>query len=847
MLRLTIRNLLARKLRLVMSTLAIVLGIGFLTGVMTFSHGLGATFDNIVQGSTPDATVAVTSNQSSTMEPTSSTKTLRPADVDDLAALPQVANAEGSVDGYGAFLLDHDGRLYGGQGAPTLVYNTTSVPNMAGEPMMTLASGSMPTRPGQVVLDTTTTEQAGYHLGDDVSIILPSGETKKLRLIGTATLTGGGTAGATIVLLETGQAQVFFLGGADVFTSILLQAADGVSQQQLADAASSVIPSGFTATTGDDLVEQSQDQINQFLSVISIFLITFALIAIIVGGFIIFNTFTILISQRVHESALLRALGASRRQITQSVILEAVIMGLLGASVGLVVGLLLARALAAAFLAVGLDIATDVLTLTPSTAIWAYVVGLVVTMIAAWLPAHRAGKVAPVAALRDDLVVQEASLRWRTIGGTMAVLVGVALAVIGLIGGPGNDALWIGAAAVIWVITAAILAPVIGHPLLLGLRWLYGKIFGTPGRLAAENAIRSPRRTGATASALMIGLAVVSAVGVLAASLSATVDDLIAKEFPSDFVVQTPTYAGFPTTIGDQLAVVDGVADVARQQVVPASTPSLPSLNYVAAVTEDFVDTSGLEVHEGSGILTGDRALITADTAAALKLTVGDALDLHFPGNAHSRVRIGGTFTTATVDAQILVPMSAADTAGVQRSDNALTIRLAPDADADAVRQQMDQVLQPYPMVLLMDKEAMADAMKNQLNQLLYMIFGLLALAIIIAIFGIVNTLGLSVMERTREIGLLRAVGLARSRLRAMITLESVAIAALGAILGMAVGVIIGVLLRQSLRADVTVLAVPMRSLGLFLLVSIVIGVLAAVFPAIRASRMKVLDAIAQE
>lgn len=846
MLKLTWRNLVARKVRLLMSTLAIVLGIGFLAGVMTFSNGLGATFDNIVEGSTSDGVVRPEGEVSFQASGAGTESLLAPADIDKLAALPEVEAVSGDVVGTGAFVLDGDGKLIGGQGAPTLAFNYAPGVNMEGEDILLLKSGEWPDAAGEVVLDEAAADQGGYEVGDEVTLVVPFGEPRReVELVGTATFNGGGTAGAILVLLETGQAQEIFLEGQDAFNTATLTAAPGVSQRELADAAKAVAPAGFTAVTGDEVVEESQDQIGQFLDVISYFLIAFAVIAIVVGGFIIFNTFSILVSQRTRESALLRALGASKKQVTRSVLIEALIMAVVGATLGILLGLALAQGLAALFNAIGLQISGDVLTLTTGTAVAAYSVGIVVTMLAAFVPARRAAKVPPVAAMREDHVVQEKGMHLRLVVGSVALAIGTALAIIGLVGAPGNDAIWLGAGSVIWIITVAALAPVVGHPVLVACRGLFGKLFGMTGRLAGENALRNPRRTGATASALMIGLAVVSAVGVLAASLLATNDALIDKEFRSDFLVQSPTFQGFPTSIGDQMEEVDGVALVTRMQGSVVSIDE--EQDYVIGVDDAFSDVYPLEIVAGEQSFADGTVMLNRDKATDLGVWVGDAVELAFPGGKTVEPEVVGVYEPTAVVAGVTVPMSLLTEAGLKRNDVTLSVNVDEGADVEAVHEELDEVVEALPIVAVQDKDQFAESISAQVNQLLYMIYGLLALAVVIAVIGIVNTLGLSVLERTREIGLLRAVGLSRRKLRRMITLESVAIALLGAVLGLAVGLLIGVLMRQSLSDDLTELALPIPSLIIFLVVAVVFGVLAAIVPAIRASRMKVLDAIATE
>jgi putative ABC transport system permease protein len=721
---------------------------------------------------------------------------------------------------------------------------------MAGEQVLELSAGDWPAKPGEITLDTSSAERGGYEVGDTVTMVVPTAETmRKFTLVGTADFNGGGTAGATLVLLDTQEAQEIFLDGQDAFTSVSLTGADGVSQTELAKAADAVVPEGFTAVTGDKVVKETQEQIGQFLDVISIFLTTFAVIAIVVGAFIIFNTFSILVSQRVRESALLRALGASKKQVTRSVLVEAFLMALVGATLGLVLGLGLSRLLAGLFRSFGLDIAGDVLTLTTGTVVSGYVVGILVTMVAAFVPARRAAKVPPVAAMRDDLVVQERGMGRRLVLGTVAMVIGVALAAAGLVGAPGTDAIWIGAGAVIWVITTAVLAPVAGKPVLVACRAVFGRLFGTAGRLAGENALRNPRRTGATASALMIGLAVVSAVGVLASSLSATQDAIVDDQFTSDFLVQTPTFQGFPSQFGDRMEKVDGVSLVSRQQGTPVSVEvdGKPDQTFAIGVDQGFFDIYELTMLDGTDAITGHQVLLSQSRADDLDAGVGDTVKVQFPGGRTIPLEVQGVFEDTPTTGGLTMPLSVLADAGLKRSDSTVSIMVADGADRELVKRDLDDVVKDLPILSVQDKEEFKELISGQVNQLLYVIYGLLALAVVIAVIGIVNTLGLSVLERTREIGLLRAVGLSRRRLRTMITLESVAIALLGAVLGMVLGLVIGVVLRESLKDDLTQLSLPISSLLVFLVVAVIFGVLAAIVPAVRASRMKVLDAIATE
>ena len=846
--RLTIKNLLARKVRLIMSTLSIVLGVGFLTGVLTFSNGLQSTFDGIIEGSTTDGIVRPVGSESMAEGTTTDESVaLTPADVEKLRALPEVKQAEGNIDGQGMYLLDPNKKLIGAQGAPTIAFNYFESVNLKGEETLLLEQGKWPTKAGEIVLDQGAAERAGYKVGDTVIFIPPYAKppTETAKLVGTANFNGGGTAGATLAIFDTKEAQRLFLGGKDVFTSVALTAADGVSQKELAAAAKKVVPPSFTAVTGDQVVKESKKAVGQFLGVITQFLIVFALIAIVVGAFIIANTFNILVAQRVRELALLRALGASRKQVTRSVLLEAFLMSVIASTIGILLGLGLARGLAGLFRAVGLDIAGEALTLTAPTIITAYVVGVLVTMVSAFVPARRAAKVAPVAAMRDDSAVAEGSLRRRFLIASVVSLLALGAALWGLAGAPGNDTAWVGAAAVIWILTLAAVSPIIGRPVLQLARIVFTKLFGATGQLAGENALRNPRRTGATASALMIGLALVSAIGVLAASMNASAEKMVDDQFTADYLVQGASFTPFPTSIGDAIEETEGVAKVSRQQIVPVKLGD--KTLWVAGVTPDFKDIYSLDAKSGKIDLGKNNVLLSTDRAKELGLKVGDELKTQLPGNRKLVARVAGIFEPTPVTSSIVVPMQTVSDLGVERTDSDVSVMAADGVDKKALKKRLDKVVEDVPIVTVNDKEGFSKIIRSQINQLLYMIYGLLALAIIIAIIGIVNTLGLSVIERTREIGLLRAIGLSRARLRRMITLESVAIALLGALLGMALGLVIGVLVRQTLTDQLTELSLPYGSLAVFLVLAVIVGVMAAIIPAIRASRMKVLDAIATE
>jgi putative ABC transport system permease protein len=364
------------------------------------------------------------------------------------------------------------------------------------------------------------------------------------------------------------------------------------------------------------------------------------------------------------------------------------------------------------------------------------------------------------------------------------------------------------------------------------------------GRLAGENALRDPRRTGATASALMIGLALVSTIAVMAASMNKSVQDLVDDQFSPDFIAQTTTFAPFSTAIGDQMSQVDGIATVSRQQMI--DTKIGKDSETIGAVDGDFSDVADLKAEKGSADIT--KAIVVTESKADDEgWKVGQELTLSFPGGKKVTLPIGGIVEDNVMAFGVNVPLDVVEKAGLQRQDNALNIVLADGADSATTLKALEKIADENPLVSVNDKEGFSEEIRGQVNQLLAMIYGLLALAIIIAIIGIVNTLGLSVLERTREIGLLRSIGMTRRQLRRTITLESVAIALLGAVLGLVLGLVYGILLQRVLDDDLPSLGVPLGQLVVFAIIAVIVGILAAVIPAVRASRLNVLTAISTE
>ncbi|MGZ5373533.1 MAG: ABC transporter permease [Aeromicrobium sp.] len=851
MLRVSLRNLLARKVRLLLSAFAIVLGVAFVAGSFVFTDTMGKSFDNIVEGSLTDATARLAGVDAGSTESSFNidARTISAASVDKLAGTPGAARVDASIDGMGLFVVRKDGKLLGGTGAPTLAFNYTDTPNLNGDPMVSFAEGRAPKVSGEVAIDKRSADAAKYKLGDTVTMVTAGDKPRiKAKLVGYADFAGGGLAGATLVFFDTRTAQDIFLGGADAYTSVGLTAEPGVSQKQLAAAAQKLLPEGLEAVTGDTIAAEVKGIVDTALGFLNTFLLVFAAIALVVGTFLIINTFSILVAQRSRELALLRALGASRRQVTRAVLIEALAVGLIGSTLGLLAGFALAAGLKTLFARFGLDLSGTSLVFEPRTAIVAYAVGILVTLFAAYLPARRAAKIAPVAAMRDDVALPESSIHRRVVVGATLVAAGSALLGSGLFGEfDGNTTTTMVGGGILGVlIGVALLSPVLGRPVLNALGAVYRKAFGTVGNLATQNALRNPRRTAATASALMIGLALVTTMSVLGASINKSIDVGVKEQFTTDYLVSNAIGQPFSATIGEQIAEVDGVGQSSAQQETVFKIKG--STVYGTAVDSDSLNAIfRLKYLKGTKQLGPGEIALDEDAAVRYDAKVGDTVTLQFT-SGDLKAKVVGIYESTYVVGSALIPLSTVTDAQLKRADSGISVNAAPGVDKKELGKRIEAVTKPFPTVTVQNQEDFAEAQRTQVNQLLYLIYALLGLAIIIAVLGIVNTLALSVIERTREVGLLRAVGLSRRQLRRMVRLEAIAIAVLGALLGVVMGIVFGVVLQRSASDQgITDLGIPWVRLLVFVLVSALVGILAAVLPARRAAKLNVLNAISTE
>ncbi len=843
--RTTYRNLLAHKIRLALSGLAVVLGVAFVAGTLIFTDTLGQTFDDLFESTAADVNVsrAAAFDQGLAGTGAGGTASYVPADlVEEIAAVDGVAAVEGSVQAEGVYILDANGEVLDTGGAPGLGITWDTEKSLSPN---TLVDGRAATGPDEIMIDIDSAEKAGHRVGDTISVLTP-GPRVDAELVGTFRFGEGGLAGASLTAFDTATAQEL-LTAPGQFTGIGVAAAEGVDNDELADRVADVVGADYDVRTATEQAESLASDFSDALQFINVFLLVFAGIALFVGSFIILNTFSMLVAQRTQELALLRALGASRGQVTRSVLAEALAVGVVGSTLGLLGGYGIATGLRALFGSFGLTLDGN-LVLAADTVLWAYVVGVLVTIVAAYLPARRAALMPPIAAMRDDVVVSHRGLRRRTVIGAVLAGAGILALAGGTLtedGGTGASLVGLGALALILGVTA--LSPVLAGPFLRSVGAVLPRIWGTTGRLAQENAVRNPRRTAATASALMIGLALVSAFSVIGASTNASIDRLVAGSLRAEFVVSSAVGQPFSPDIAARLTELDDVGAVLPLRWGQAQLDGETAL--LTAVDPDALDASiELTWAGGSADGLGDGGLVVDEaTADGRGWAVGDTVEVLTLDGRRQELVIGGVFEANQVVGTTVVSLDSLTAAGGLALDRFLFVDLADGVSPADARPQLDGVLDAYPIVDLKDQTEFQDQQKGQVDQLLLLINAMLVLSVLIAALGIVNTLAMSVIERTREIGLLRAVGLSRAQLRRMVRLEAVIISVYGAVLGVVLGTLFGVALSRSLADQgITELVVPLPRMAVFLLLAAVIGVLAAVGPARRAARLQVLDAISR-
>jgi putative ABC transport system permease protein len=850
--KVTRKGLRAHKLRFALTALAVLLGVAFMSGTMVLTDTIRKTFDDLfadIRDGT-DAYVRSADAIESDFGPTQRAR-ISAGLLPEIEAVEGVKDAEGEVDFY-AQLVDKDGDTIGNpeQGPPALGLKWNAVPEL--NPWELEPGGSPPETTDEVVIDKRSADEGDFEVGDR-AILLTQNPPREYEISGIVKFGDADSPGGATVALFTLEEAQRITGAENQFSAISVVAESGVSEEQLRDRIRAVIDdSQIEVLTGAEITAEDQDEIQDALQFISIPLFVFAGIALLVGAFIIFNTFSIVVAQRTREMALLRAIGASQRQVTLSVLAESLVIGLLASALGLAAGVGLSILLKAALDAFGFDIPSTGLVVSSTAVVVSVVIGTFITVVSAVMPAWRAARVPPIAAIRDVAIERARSVLRRAVIGGGVFAMGTALLLLGLFGDTSNGIYAVAFGALLVFIGATVLGPVFAKRSCEIIGWPVARLRGVTGNLARENAMRNPQRTSATAAALMFGVAIVGFFTVFASSLKASVNAQVDRAFTSDFVLTTGGFGGGPGFSPELPQEVAALPEVEASSAlrfgdadVEGSDEFMVALD--PATAEELFE---LDPREGSlADLTADGIAVAAREASSKGWRIGSEVEVRFPNGART-LTVEAIYGVGQREGLTDYAMSIDGfRAGYPEDlDNQVYVKLADGVSANEGRAALERVAAPYPQVEVQDSAEFKESFSEMVNQILGLVYVLLILAIFIALIGIANTLALSVYERTRELGLLRAVGMTRRQLRSSVRWESVIIAVLGTLIGLAIGVFFGWAVITALRDEGFEEFAP--SVGQLIMIVIaagIAGVVAALFPARRAAKLDVLRAITTE
>ncbi len=851
MLRLSLRDALAHRARVAATLIAVVLGVGFMSGTLVLGDTVGAGFDRVFADVYARIDAVVRSSDEIETNFGGERANVDEALVPVVADVPGVAAVSGQIQGE-LQVIGPDGEPLreARRGIPTLGLNWIDAPELNG---WTLVEGTPPGADDEVVLDRATARDGAYGIGDPVTVVVPRG-TVEMTVVGIGRFGElDNYSGAPAVLLSTAAAQNL-LGEPGRFEWISVAADDDVGEEELAASLREAIgpDAGAEVLTGEAFTTETQNVFGRFIDTFTYLLFGFGIVAMFVGMFIIYNTFTIIVAQRTRELALLRAVGASRRQILGSVVAEALVIGVVASGVGLVFGIGVAQGLRAVLDAAGLSLPDTPLDVRATRLLLPVVLATGMTVIAALSPAVRATHIPPVAAMRDVAIDRPSRLGVRLVVGAAFLVASLELVRRGLAADDRLAVAWVLAASIPAFLVVASLGPFLARPLARVLGAPFARLRGVTGQLARENSLRNPTRTATTAVALTIGVGLISVIAVAGESLSASVDAAIDQGIEADLVVTAQSFAGVSPELARELAEVPEVevATGVRFENVEVDGERA----FVGAVDPSAITrVVDLDVRAGDLGALGDRELAAAEVVAAREgWQVGDPVAVRFVGGEEEEFRIGAVFASETFQrgGGILMSQAAFDAAvrDNEQADQQVYVVLRDGVTAEEARPALDAVMARYPTADLDDVEAFKDAQAEQITQQLSFLYALLGLAVIVGIIGVVNTLLLSVVERTREIGLLRAVGASRRQIRGTVFQESVIIALLGTAPGLAIGLLLGWAMVQSIQIGVpTAYAIPVGQLVVFVGLAVVAGIVAGVWPAVRAARLDLLEAISVE
>ena len=843
MFRIALKGILGRKARLVLTSLAVIIGTAFLAGTSVFTATLDRTFNNLFEDVFKNIDGYVRSTEVIEGEFGVQERQRIPAElVDQVRAVPGVADAVPDIQAF-ARIIGKDGKPLGSEGAGPPTFGSVAVEFKGA--LWTISDGRFPVGPTEVALDEASARNGNYVVGDTVKVVAQSG-SREFTMVGIASYGDvRSPGGATFALFDVPTAAEFL--GKPGFVDAILVVGDGTrTDAELAADIDTIFDPALKVETltGAQITQETQDDIGEALSFFGILLSIFSSIALGVGSFVIYNVFSISAAQRQRENALLRAIGASRRQVSRAMLIESVVVGIFGSLAGFLGGIGLAVGLSSLLRALSIDIPQGGLVVTGSTAINTLVVGLVVTVASAYLPARRAGKVPPLAAMRATALETAGPGKVRALSGLGFVVLGIAT-IVAVAAGASNSLLGVGVLLVF--AGTIILGPTIARPVALFLGRPAAQLRGVTGTMARQNAARNPKRTSRTAAPVLIGVALVAAVSALAASINGQIEDIFTKQFTGDFAVssQAQGFGGLSPSFADELGAIDGVKNATgigtllakiddKGRNLTVITPQTIEGNYdIGLIDAAYTD------------LDKDGIFISQEYAEREELSVGSTITVVLADSSERVLTVRALYTDNDLAGNRIVSREMFADANVTSFDFGIYISLEDGADSSEVREKLQQAVDSYGQGKLLSKQQYIDEQAGQINQLLGLIYGLLFLSVIIAIVGIIITLLLSVFERQREIGLLRAVGMTRSQVRTTVRWESVITSILGAVLGIVLGLALGWVVVFSLRDQgLTSFQIPVATTIFILIMSFVVGVMAAVYPAWRATKVDVLDAL---
>jgi putative ABC transport system permease protein len=847
--RLALRGLAARKLRSALTIIAVLLGVTMIAGTFVLTDTIQKAFDEIFASQTKGADVIVSGREQVETDFTPP----RPLDgrlLDEVKALSGVREVAGQINDVAA-VVGKDGKVVSTGGAPTIAATYMPKPFAA----IGISEGRAPSGPDEVAIDASTADKEGFGVGDTVTVAA-GGPKKPFELVGLATIgSATGLGGATVVVFDLETAQALF-GKRDKVDFAFVAAEPGVSDTELQREIASILPPTAQVRTAAQEADSAGDDIREGLSFLTTGLLAFAFIAVLVGAFLIFNTFSITVAQRARELALLRTLGATRRQVLNSVLLEALTIGLLGSAIGILAGLGFATGINELFKALGIDLPTTGLVLESRTVIVCLLVGTIVTLLGALAPAVRATRVAPVEALREASAPTHGRLAKLTpLLAGLFILGGAGLVIAGLLAEGGDTSTkLLGAAggAVMLILGIALISPRFVKPAARVVAAPVERTTKLVGRLARENSTRHPGRTAVTSAALMIGLALVVFVTIFANGLRASVSDLIDRTLAGDVaVLHEDGFTPIPADIAPAVSKVDGVAAVSPIRDTQTRIRGVSGTKYTHAIDPatigqvynfDWQDGSQQSLDE----LGSSGVLLEENIATDGGFEVGDEVDIT-GSSGEATLTVRGIYKDDALLGGMTMGPVPFDQLAEQRRVSSILVKTEEGASVPTVQRRVTQALAAFPEARARSQQELKDENADQINQLLGLFYALLAMSVIISAFGIVNTLTLSIFERTRELGLLRAVGMTRRDVRRMIRYESVITAVFGALLGLVLGIFFAFVVIQALEGEGITFSLPIGQIVSLLIFAIVVGVVAAIFPARRASRLDVLRAIAYE